>query len=364
MSRISPQPSPVSSPRHSVTGESPAHLYQHLQQLQLQNSAQAVRQAAAAFNPLAAAGAAMPPATRRHSPPGYSPLVHDSQMRNSPPPKTQNLCSISEDSDAMEFAESAEPDAMPPHRPLPRRRAAVTSLQPQPEITVTSVSDDEEAEAEAISSSSSSSDDDDFGDDIDCMLEPSQGAPEVAAPTHAPQQHNITPATHTNVAPAAFFSSFSDPFTQSHIDASQLMAAHMHLLPSESLAAQAHHAHSTNLAVAAAMFLNHSPASTAHAPPMTLTSDDVMSVSLRRTLSDISRKLQLLLDDRKTELAYDHISQLLYRLRHSSGALCLEMEICPEQRALNSLRFRKLAGDTNLYAKLCDEVISYMQTCQ
>ena len=344
----------MSSPRHSVTGESPAHLYQHLQQLQLQNSVQAVRQAAAVFS---SAAPPVPPTARRHSPPGYSPLVHDSQMRNSPPPKTQNLCIISEDSDAMEFAESH--DAVPPPS-VPRRRAAVTSLltQPDVQITVTSVSDNEIGET---SSSSSSSDEDEFCDDVDQDFQ----SPVVTSPTNTSvHEHYHAPASHANMAPTTFFAPVPDAVTQSHLEASALMhAAHASLLPSAPFAMQTYHQHSTNLAVAAAMLLNNH-ASTAHAPPLVLTSDDVMSVSLRRTLSDISRKLQVLLEDRKTELTYDHMSQLLYRLRHSSGELCLEMEICPEQRAQNSLRFRKLAGDNNMYAKLCGEVISYMQTCQ
>ena len=204
--RISPQPSPAGSPRHSVTGECPAHdilLYQHLQRLHLQQQHQqqqantgSVRQAfSTAAGAAAVAGAAAGSASssggagRRHSPPSYTPMmahaVHDAalqlaQHRNSPPPKAQNLCMIKEDTtDSMELSEQDDDERHAVAAGVDRMdSAAVTSarrerrkssIKPDVQISitdthghVTSVSSDDDDS----SSSSSSSDDDDIGDDV------------------------------------------------------------------------------------------------------------------------------------------------------------------------------------------------------
>ena len=106
------------------------------------------------------------------------------------------------------------------------------------------------------------------------------------------------------------------------------------------------------------------PTPEAAAAPTTTSHDESMSVSLRRTLSDIRRHLELLLEHKKAELAYERLNNSnSYVLQNS--AICMEMQlVCNVQRAQNSLKFRKIAGDSTLYNQLCSEFISYMQTCQ
>ena len=89
--------------------------------------------------------------------------------------------------------------------------------------------------------------------------------------------------------------------------------------------------------------------------------EDERIVRLKRTLSDILRNIQIILDHKKSELVYQQLNNM-FRLENSN--VQMEMEVlCQLGNAENGLKFRKIAGDPSHYTQLCCEFISYMETC-
>ena len=79
-----------------------------------------------------------------------------------------------------------------------------------------------------------------------------------------------------------------------------------------------------------------------------------LSVSSKRTMSDLLQRIKVTLDDRRPQLLYEHTDNR-FRLAHSG--VQLEMEVC-QGIAERGVRIRKLAGDPFQYNCLCSELLT------
>jgi hypothetical protein len=79
-----------------------------------------------------------------------------------------------------------------------------------------------------------------------------------------------------------------------------------------------------------------------------------LSVSSKRTMSDLVRRIKLTLDDHQPQLIYEHENN---RFRLDHFGVQLEMEVC-QGIAERGVRIRKLAGDPFQYNCLCSELLT------
>jgi hypothetical protein len=83
-----------------------------------------------------------------------------------------------------------------------------------------------------------------------------------------------------------------------------------------------------------------------------------LSVNLTSTkqTEDIMKEIKRALDEKRTDVVYRHSNNLFHL---DCSEVQMEMEVC-EGTSVNGLRFRKIAGDTWQYKRLCNELISCM----
>ena len=82
-----------------------------------------------------------------------------------------------------------------------------------------------------------------------------------------------------------------------------------------------------------------------------------LSLTSKRTMSEILKEIKRTLDDRGPGVVYQH-SDNRFRLENDGGVQ-MEMEVCPGV-AERGVRIRKLAGDSSQYKRLCNEIIAGM----
>ena len=82
-----------------------------------------------------------------------------------------------------------------------------------------------------------------------------------------------------------------------------------------------------------------------------------LSLTSKRTMSEILKEIKSTLDNQNPSVVYEH-SENRFRLENSGGVQ-IEMEVCPGV-VERGVRFRKVAGDTWQFNRLCDEIISGM----
>jgi len=80
-----------------------------------------------------------------------------------------------------------------------------------------------------------------------------------------------------------------------------------------------------------------------------------VKLNSKKTQQDMLDEIKRALDQCQPELVYRHSEN---RFHLGNSAVTIEMELCQDRTTDRQLRFRKIAGDTQQYNKLCNQLLS------